>query len=107
LNIKPVRVDGLIQTVVKVFQQLSSSKEFEVLIDLPPELPPALADENRLVQILYNLIGNAVKFTKQGYVKVSAKVTVTSVSKVSPAIIESEPGKGARVSFMIPPEVNF
>ncbi|HEX3047281.1 MAG TPA: ATP-binding protein, partial [Bacillota bacterium] len=75
LNIKPIRVDGLIQTVVKVFQQLSSSKEIVVLSDLPPELPPALADENRLVQILYNLIGNAVKFTKQGYVKVSARVS--------------------------------
>lgn len=75
LNIKPIRVDGLIQTVVKVFRQLNKSKDFEVINELPGIMPPVMADENRLVQILYNLIGNATKFTTKGYVKVSAKVT--------------------------------
>ena len=75
LNIKPIRVDGLMQTVVKVFQQLNKAKDFEVIIELSGTMPPVMADENRLVQILYNLIGNATKFTIKGYVKVSAKVT--------------------------------
>ncbi len=75
LNIKPIRVDGLMQTVVKVFQQLNKSKDFEVIIELPGTMPLVMADENRLVQILYNLIGNATKFTTKGYVKVSARVT--------------------------------
>ncbi len=89
LNIKPVRVDGLIQTVVKVFQQLCKSKQFEVISDCPAGLPPVLGDENRLVQILYNLMGNAIKFTKLGYVKISARVI--------PAMLEvcvSDTGEG-------------
>lgn len=74
LNIKPVRLDGLIQTVVNVFQQLDKPKEYEVIAKIPPGLPPALADENRVIQILYNLVGNAVKFTTQGFIEVSARV---------------------------------
>lgn len=73
LNIRPVRLDGLIETVANVFKQLSKAKEYEVISDIPAELPPVMADENRVMQILYNLLGNAVKFTARGYVKVSAR----------------------------------
>jgi len=75
LNVKPLRLDGLISTAVKVFQQLNQSVQYEINADLPTALPAVLADENRVVQILYNLIGNAVKFTQRGYVKVSARTT--------------------------------
>ncbi|HEX3048838.1 MAG TPA: ATP-binding protein [Bacillota bacterium] len=74
LNLKPIPLYGLIQTVVNIFQQLRRSTECTIISDLPAQLPPALADENRVVQILYNLIGNAVKFTNAGHVKVSARV---------------------------------
>lgn len=75
LHIRPIRIEGLIHTVVGVFRQLGRSKEYEIIPDLPDGLPPVLADENRVVQILYNLVGNAVKFTVQGCVKVSARKT--------------------------------
>lgn len=94
LNQQPVRLDGLIQTVVKVFQQLSKAKGFAFLCELPASLPPVLIDENRVVQILYNLIGNAVKFTTQGYIKVAARVTgemvEVSVSDTGAGIPESQ-----------------
>ncbi len=73
LNLQPIRLDGLIQTVVKTFKHSGSTGGCEIICDLPEELPPILGDENRIVQILYNLLGNAVKFTPDGYAKVSAR----------------------------------
>jgi two-component system sensor histidine kinase ChiS len=75
LNIKPLKLDGPVSTVVKVFQELSKKKEYKIIYEIPAGLPPALADENRVVQILYNLLGNAVKFTTRGYIRVGAKAT--------------------------------
>ncbi len=75
LNIRPIQMEGLLHTVVNVFKQLSQSKEYDVISEIPGGLPPVLADENRVVQILYNLVGNAVKFTVRGCVKVSARKT--------------------------------
>lgn len=72
LNIRPIQIEGLIRTSVKVFQQLAGSKNFVILSEIPENLPPVMADENRVVQILYNLVGNAVKFTVNGQVKITA-----------------------------------
>lgn len=72
LNIRPIQIEGLIRTSVKVFQQLAGTKNLAILSEIQENLPPAMADENRVVQILYNLVGNAVKFTVNGYVKISA-----------------------------------
>jgi signal transduction histidine kinase len=79
LHIRPIQLEGLIYTVVSVFLQLSRSKEYEILAEISEGLPPVLADENRVVQILYNLVGNAVKFTVRGHVTISARRKGTMV----------------------------
>ncbi len=73
LNIHPIRIRGMITTIADVFRQLNLKKELDVIVELPKELPPVMADENRVAQIFYNLIGNAVKFTRSGYVMISSK----------------------------------
>jgi len=73
LNMKPIQLNNIIPMVLEVIRHSSSAKKVEILCDLPDGLPPVMADENRLIQILFNLMGNAVKFTACGYVKVSAR----------------------------------
>lgn len=72
LNLTPVRLEGPILSVVNVFRQISLSKGCDIIAEIPDELPHVMADENRVVQILYNLVGNAVKFTREGSIRVSA-----------------------------------
>lgn len=63
------------QTVQIVHKFLENSMENKFLIfnnEIPKDLPLIYADENRVQQILYNLIGNAIKFTATGSITISA-----------------------------------
>ncbi len=56
---------------------------------IPPDLPAAFADEKRLLQVLHNLIGNAIKFTEQGEITVETEIRDTFV-----AIMVTDTGVG-------------
>ena len=69
---KPVDLCQVVSIVMTVIRSTTPSKTIELINDIPKDLPFVYGDENRLQQIFYNLIGNSVKYTDQGYVKVSA-----------------------------------
>ncbi|MBK1707067.1 diguanylate cyclase [Halochromatium glycolicum] len=74
LSLKPVDLHDACVVVEELVASLIESKGIELINNVPVDLPPAWADENRLQQILSNLVGNAIKFTDQGWVRVCAGV---------------------------------
>ncbi|GAB4209949.1 MAG: hypothetical protein Fur006_70100 [Coleofasciculaceae cyanobacterium] len=74
LQLKPVGIREIVEVVLTFSQILIQKKDLQLINAIPPDLPPARADENRLQQILYNLVGNAIKFTEKGCVEISASL---------------------------------
>jgi signal transduction histidine kinase/serine phosphatase RsbU (regulator of sigma subunit) len=73
LDIKEVDLYAAADIVLMLSKPLIMNKGIKLLNKVSPEVPPIRADENRLQQILFNLVGNAIKFTHQGSVEISAK----------------------------------
>jgi Na+/proline symporter/nitrogen-specific signal transduction histidine kinase len=62
-NIEPVDVGEAIRDCVAAAEQLFRDRGIRVEIELPAGLPPVQADRDRLLQVLTNLVSNAVKFS--------------------------------------------
>ncbi|MDY7012208.1 MAG: ammonium transporter, partial [Cyanobacteriota bacterium] len=73
LRLKPVALRQIAALVLTLSQSLLGKKNVQLVNDIPEDLPRARADANRLQQILHNLVGNGIKFTDRGVVKVSAE----------------------------------
>jgi signal transduction histidine kinase len=63
-------VAGLVEKaragLAATFPQISGEKPLNVVIDVPEHLPPFLSDGTRIVQVLYNLLSNAARFSEPG-----------------------------------------
>ena len=71
LQLGPVDIRSTVNIVFRLSKHLLKGKPIQLVNDVPPDLPPAHADENRVQQILHNLIDNAIKFTDKGNVVVT------------------------------------
>jgi len=74
LQTKPVGVREIADVVLTISQPLIGQKSLQLINSISSAIPLVDADENRLQQIFYNLIGNAIKFTQSGTILVSAEV---------------------------------
>jgi two-component system phosphate regulon sensor histidine kinase PhoR len=63
LNLESLALEGALDHALAVVAERVSEKKLMILKEIPKGLPPIKADKDRLVQILLNVIDNAVKFT--------------------------------------------
>jgi signal transduction histidine kinase len=73
LNLSEYSVRSLIETVRVGTESLAQAKGLALSTDVAADLPRGFGDEQRLAQVLLNLVGNAIKFTDHGEVRVSAR----------------------------------
>ncbi len=84
LQLKPVNMQEIAEVVLRFCQPLIGNKDLQLKNEISPDLPLAYADENRVQQILHNLVNNAIKFTERGLIKISAEVSLNHQLSMKP-----------------------
>ena len=74
LDIRSVAVSNLVQTTVKRLSPQATAKRITLHTNLPANLPTLQADEDRITQVLVNLVANAIQYTPEG-----GDVTISAV----------------------------
>ncbi|MCG6187228.1 response regulator [Maribellus maritimus] len=74
-----VSIASLLYTTAENLQTLAEKKNLRLDVRVPKDLPMVITDEFRLHQVLTNVIGNAIKFTENGEVIISASYDVEFV----------------------------
>ncbi|MDT9721994.1 ATP-binding protein [Paenibacillus sp. ClWae2A] len=69
-----INLHQLVEVVLTVVKPLITGRDLILHNRIDPHFPPIEADENRMQQILFNLIGNAIKYTPSGYIVIRAQV---------------------------------
>ncbi|MEC7984915.1 MAG: ATP-binding protein [Myxococcota bacterium] len=67
-------LNGIIEQALQATDGLFGSKPVGLVRDIPTNLPEVVADSDRIIQVVINLISNAVKFTDEGSVTVKVEV---------------------------------
>ena len=94
LNMAEYAIESMVETVRAATESLAETKKLSLKTEVAKSLPIGLGDEQRLTQVLLNLVGNAIKFTDAGEVRVTARATTghfaVSVADTGPGIPEHE-----------------
>ena len=60
------KIESIVENLVKEFEFMAADKNIKIKTGITAELPGLYADKYRIIQVIYNLMGNAVKFTPVG-----------------------------------------
>lgn len=90
----PQRVEPLVKEAVRANRAVAEEREIELRVRTDEDLPPVSVDRNRTLQVLSNLLDNALRFTPEG-----GRVEVRAVSDAGKVVVSvSDTGPG------VPPE---
>jgi signal transduction histidine kinase len=73
IRLEAVPLQEAVRQAVQSFEVRSREKGIVLVSEIPEYIPPVLADPDRVTEILFNLLDNALKFTAQGEIRVSAE----------------------------------
>lgn len=97
LQIEPADIRRMVHDVYEMFYLRASQRGVTVITEVDHALPSRLClDEIRVRQILINLVGNAVKFTHQGHIKLRAQLIegATQAGRVNLRLMVEDTGIG-------------
>jgi signal transduction histidine kinase len=84
----------VVQTVFTAVESLAAEKHLALKVSVPPDMPLGHGDERRITQVLLNLVGNAIKFTEAGEVRVEVGAPddtfLVSVADTGPGIAPAD-----------------
>lgn len=97
LSLDEYSMEDVIQTVITSVEALAAEKNLKLNVMVPADLKIGKGDQQRIAQVLLNLVGNAIKFTEKGEVKVAVGVSnetfLISVSDTGPGISKADQKK--------------
>ncbi|MFJ7886925.1 ATP-binding protein [Lysinibacillus xylanilyticus] len=74
LKLQTFSIHSIVSGVLDMLYVMSEGKQIQLINQIPDNFPKVVADENRVIQIVFNLLHNAVKYTNEGEVKISGHV---------------------------------
>jgi signal transduction histidine kinase len=94
LSLSDYSMDDIVRTVSTSLEALAAEKGLMLKADVPANMPAGRGDERRLIQVLMNLVGNAIKFTEAGEVRIKVQTCdenfLVSVTDTGPGIAPTD-----------------
>ena len=89
LESKEINMNSLAKEVKNMTEKIANDKGLELKLELDKRLPLVKFDKDRIIQVILNLVNNAIKFTEKGYVRI---ITSQGDNFIKLAVEDTGPG---------------